>query len=405
MPPNNRHKLLTSASICALALGSPAAYGQDDEDLAFEEIIVTATKRNESIQDVPLAITAFTAETVKRVNLDDVKELIKFSPGMAGDTQDSFVDFVNVRGISTTDFGNGGDPSIGFFKNGLYQGRTGSAVTSLYDMDRAEVLRGPQGFLFGRNAISGAISFHTKRPEYGSNAGYIDIGIGERGILEGEAAFNLPAGENFAIRVAGYASHENGYITNLYRPDDKKLYGHEKYAGRLTAVTRGEDWDAMVMVEYEDKVGSGVVYNPVDAFSEACDYNPVDCWNGYTQGAAGPGISAFDWLSEISGMDIGTAEGRTTNSNMGQGNDDDAQILSFGAEINIDLGWADFKSITGYKDHKYFYAEDYDSMPISFYEYTQDQEGDYFEQELRLISKDEGPLTWYAGLSYFKENI
>ena len=100
------------------------------------------------------------------MNLENTKDLIKFTPGMAGNSQDSFVDFVNIRGISTNDFGNGGDPSVGFFKNGLYQGRTGSATTALYDIDRAEVLRGPQGFLFGRNAVSGAISVHTARPDH-----------------------------------------------------------------------------------------------------------------------------------------------------------------------------------------------------------------------------------------------
>lgn len=258
--------LMASASVVAVATSTSMAIAQDD-DVILEEIIVTANKRSESVTDVPLAITAFDAATVKRLNLDDVKELIKFSPGMAGDTQDSFVDFVNVRGISTTDFGNGGDPSIGFFKNGLYQGRTGSAVTSLYDLDRAEVLRGPQGFLFGRNAISGAISFHTKRPDYDDTSGYIDVGVGERGIIEGEAAINMPVSDNFAVRIAGFTSHENGYITNIARPNDDKLYGHDKTAGRLTAITRGDNWDAMLMVEYEDKNGSGVVYNPVDTFS------------------------------------------------------------------------------------------------------------------------------------------
>lgn len=393
MIPNRKISLLAGVSVAAMALGQPSVVAQDDQD-SIEEIRVTATKRSENIQDVPLSITALDAVTVKRLNLDDVKELIKFAPGMAGDTQDSFVDFVNVRGISTNDFGNGSDPSIGFFKNGLYQGRTGSAVTSLYDLDRAEVLRGPQGFLFGRNAISGAISFHTMRPEYNDNSGYVEFGVGERGIFEGEGAINMPLGENTAIRVAGYASQEDGYITNIAMPNADPLYGHKKAAGRLTAVTKGDDWDAMFMVEYEDKKGSGVVYNPVDAFSEAG-----------VNGAHADGISTFAWLSEISGLDLGPATGRTTNSNMGQGNDDDAQILSFGFEFNYDLGWADFRSLTGYKDHKYFYAEDYDSLPISFYEYTQAQEGDYFEQELRLVSKGDSKLSWYAGVSYFKENI
>ena len=110
----------------------------------LEEVIVTATKRSESVMDVPLAITAMSGDDIRAVNLNDIKDLIAFTPGISGNSKDSFLDFVSVRGIRTIDFGNGGDPSISLYKNGLYQGRTGSAMSSLYDIERAEVLRGPQ---------------------------------------------------------------------------------------------------------------------------------------------------------------------------------------------------------------------------------------------------------------------
>jgi iron complex outermembrane receptor protein len=94
---------------------------------------------------VPLAITAISGEAIREINLNDIKDLIHLTPGIAGNSKDSFLDFVNVRGIRTIDFGNGGDPSVSLYKNGLYQGRTGSGVSSLYDIERSEVLRGPQG--------------------------------------------------------------------------------------------------------------------------------------------------------------------------------------------------------------------------------------------------------------------
>ena len=134
------------------------------QDAALDEITVTATKRAESVMDVPLAITAMSGEFMRDVNLDDVKDLIAFTPGITGNTKDSFMDFVSVRGIRTIDYGNGGDPSISIFKNGLYQGRTGSGVVSLYDLERAEILRGPQGFMFGRNSVSGAMNIITAKP-------------------------------------------------------------------------------------------------------------------------------------------------------------------------------------------------------------------------------------------------
>lgn len=381
MIPRKRTKkmlMMASASAVAISASSAVAFAQGN---VLDEIIVTSQKRAESVQSVPIAMSAFDRTFMERVNLDDVKDLIKFTPGFSGDSKDSFVDFVNVRGISTNDFGNGGDPSVGFFRNGLYQGRTGSAVSSLYDIERAEVLRGPQGFLFGRNAISGAISFHTAKPDFDKFSGYAKVGIGERNIIEGEAAVNMPVNDSIAFRLAAYTSHENGWIENTFLPDEKPLAGHDKTAVRFTTAFKGEGWDATIIAEHEDKETSGTVYRAV------------------------PGVESAG-LQDAFGADImPQRDKRTAHSNMGLGNYDRANILAISAEINIDFSFATFTSLTGFKDHDYQYAEDYDGMSIGFYDYAQDQEGDYFEQELRLVSNTDGPLSWYAGASYFKENI
>ena len=394
---SNRTLLLAGVSATALLLSSGVVVAQQT-DGAVEEVLVTATKRNESIQDTPLAVTAFTADFANRVNIDDVKDLIKFTPGMSGNSQDSFLDFVNVRGISTNDFGVGGDASIGLFKNGLYQGRTGAVVSSLFDISSAEVLRGPQGFLFGRDAISGAISFQTMKPNFDASSGYAKLGIGERGIKEGEVGFNLPVSETFALRFAGYRSKENGYITNIARPNADPMYGHNKVAGRVTAAMKGDSWDAYIMAEYEDKQSSGTAYTVVDVLSDAASVA-----DGY---ASETGVSAFDWMSEIAGIDVRPGPDlRSINSDQGLGEDDHAKIFQISGEINVDLPFGKLTSLTGYKDHEYFYAEDYDGLPVSLYDYSQDQTGDYFEQELRIVSDNDGPLSWYVGGSYFKEHI
>ena len=156
----------------------------------LEEIIVTATKRAESVQCVPLAITALSGQLIKDVNLNDVKDLVAFTPGVTGNSQDSFIDAISVRGVRTQDFGVGADPSAAFFKNDLYEGRNGSAVTSLYDVDRAEILRGPQGFLFGRSSIGGAFNVHTTRAKIDSKEASVDLDLAERGHIVAEAAFN-----------------------------------------------------------------------------------------------------------------------------------------------------------------------------------------------------------------------
>jgi iron complex outermembrane receptor protein len=198
--PSPRPSAIAKAVSVAIMTGAlTAAQAQE-----IEEITVTATRRSESVQDVPLAITAISGDFSRDVNLNDVKDLVAFTPGVTGNSPDSFIDAISVRGIRTQDFGVGGDPSAAFFKNELYEGRNGSAVTSLFDIDRAEILRGPQGFLFGRNSIGGAFSVHTKKAEVGGGvSGYVDLDVGERGHAVGEGAVNVPVTDNFAMRFAG----------------------------------------------------------------------------------------------------------------------------------------------------------------------------------------------------------
>lgn len=374
---NSVRKALAGSSALTLSLVVAAgpAFAQDDE------IIVTAQKRAESIQDVPLAITAYSGEFTREVNLDDVKDLVTFTPGVTGNTFDSFIDYISIRGILTNDFGVGGDPSIPFFKNGLYQGRNGAVVTTLYDLERAEVLRGPQGFLFGRNAIGGAISVHTARPKFDAFGGYAELDVGERGRIVGEAAVNVPLSENFAVRLAGFGAKEDGYVDNFAYPNADRLVASRKGGGRFSAAYEKGVFDAFFYVEYEDREQSGSVYRATEI---------GDSW---------------DALVGVFGVGPLGGDGRDIDSDLGFGEADDGRQTSFGLELNFDLGGATLTSMTGYKDHSYFYAEDFDGTPLHINDYRQDQEGEYFEQEIRIVSDTDGPLSWYAGFSYYDENI
>jgi iron complex outermembrane receptor protein len=123
----------------------------------LEEVFVSAQKRDQSLMDVLLSISAFSGSKLRDIGALDVKDIVTRTPGLAGFSKDSFIDSISVRGISTNDFGVGGDPSIAIFQNGVYSGRSREALGALSDVERVEVLRGPQGVLFGRTATSGAI--------------------------------------------------------------------------------------------------------------------------------------------------------------------------------------------------------------------------------------------------------
>jgi len=378
----NTHKthqrcLLAGCSAAALLGADGAVFSAAAQD---DVIIVSAQKREENIQDVPLAISAYSGEFTRETNLDDVKDLVKFTPGVSGNTFDSFIDFINVRGIRTNDFGVGGDPSIPFFKDGLYQGRNGAVVTSLYDIERAEVLRGPQGFLFGRNAIGGAVSVHAAKPKLGEASGYVELDFAERDRFFGEAAINLPISDTTAFRFAAYGGEEDGFVDNLNFPDRDRLIAQDKVAGRFSALHESGAFSGLFTLEYEDREQSGSVYRATEQGEQ------------------------WETLVDLFGVSL-RGNGRDADVDLGLGERDDSEILSFGLKLEYDLGGAVFTSLTGYKDHEYLYAEDFDGTPLRINDYAQDQEGEYFEQEIRLVSDTDGPLSWYAGASYYNEDI
>ena len=373
----SKKKLAAAVSAVVLSTTLPGtALGQ-----VLEEIVVTATKRSESVMDVPLAITAVSGQMIREANLDDIKDLISYTPGVTGNTQDSFIDFVSVRGIRTNDYGIGGDPSIGLYKNGLYQGRNGSAVSSLYDIEVAEVLRGPQGFLFGRSAISGAMNIQTTKPTLDGVNGYLEVEAGERDLLAAEGAINVPVNDNLAFRLAAYHSEQDGYVDNAFPGLNSDYIEHNKDAVRLSTLFETDKLSVNLMLEYENRNLSGSIYVPT----------------GKGEG--------YDNLSDIYG-ELGYPAGDyDIDADMSLGNRDNGEIYSTGLQVDYDLGFATFTSLTGYKDHTFDYAEDFDGLPIVLNSYGVDQKGDYFEQELRLVSDSDGPLNWYAGVSYYKENV
>ena len=378
----SRHGLFQPTPVAAAVAAAiaSAAPGVAAQTQVIEEIVVTATKRDESAQDVPLAITALSGEFTRAANINDVKDLVVFTPGVSGNSQDSFIDAISVRGIRTQDFGVGGDPSTAFFKNDLYEGRNGSAVTSLYDMERSEVLRGPQGFLFGRNSIGGAFSVHTKKAEISDRvSGYVDLDVAQRGHVVIEGAVNIPVNDRFAMRLAGYSSQEDGFVDNAFNGDE--LIEHDKQAVRWSTAFSGERFNLDTMLEYETREQSGSVYRAIQ------------------EGAIWETFEAA-----LGNVDLrGSSD--DADSDQSGGDNDDADILTVGVKWEYDFDFATLSSNTGYKDHDYYYNEDYDGTPLNINNYRQDQEGDYFQQEFRLTSNGSGPLSWYAGVSYYQEDI
>jgi iron complex outermembrane receptor protein len=372
MAPFSLREIICRAGTGVLGIGAalaPAAmpWAQESDQVVIEEIVVTAQKREQSLKEVPITISAFSGEFLERAKIEDIKSLIDVTPGVMGNTKDSFIDYVAVRGILTNDFGVGGDPSVGIYKDGVYQSRNGFAVTSFYDIERVEVLKGPQGLLFGRNAASGAFSIITAKPSTDELGGYVKAGVGERSHYEIQGAVNVPLNDRWALRVAGFHLQEDGYTDNAFGGDDLVEVDH-KTAGRIMLGYEGDRLSGWLMAEHEDRKLSATIYRAL--------------------------------LLDETGLDE-----EDVNTDLADRNFDKGDISSFTLELNYDFDFARLTSISAYRDHNYKYLEDFDGSPLLINNYLQDQDGDYWSQELRLVSSGAGPLQWFAGASIYSETI
>lgn len=361
-------KTLLSAAVATATLGAGQLSAAQ-----IEEIIVTTQKREQSLQDVPISVSAFTGSFIEKAKISDAKAVALLTPGVSGDTDDSFLDSMNVRGISTNDFGVGAEPSIGVYQDGIYLGRTGGALSSFFDLEMVEVVKGPQGTLFGRNASAGAIAVTTAKPT-DEQSGSIDLGLGEDGYAEFTGVMNMPINDNLSSRMAIYHQQKDGWVKNI---NDGKMAGAiENTAARYTLAYENDMVSGTLMLEYEDRQGPPTLYQAFDPDDTGISF--------YSTDAARNEISSDVNSDDL--IDEGEVWGATLNVEVDLGND------------------YSLTSITGIRGHNYYYKEDFDGEDRFIFNYSQIQEQKYFSQEFRL-NKDTDAVSWFVGASMYQEEI
>jgi len=204
----------------AVAQTEPAAAGQPAADETMD-IVVTARRRDERIQDTPVAITAFTAQLLEDRQIQQTQDLERVTPSLqfkpAGQLSgNSASSVVFIRGVGQVDPTAAVDPGVGIYLDEVYLGRAVGGAIDFGDIAGVEVLRGPQGTLFGRNTIGGAILVRTKQPELGEFSGRARFRVGEDNLYEGFAALNVPIGETIAARLSGGFRKRDGYVIRAF---------------------------------------------------------------------------------------------------------------------------------------------------------------------------------------------
>jgi iron complex outermembrane receptor protein len=367
------------ALLAASALASPVAvFAQDaapaadaaEEQGGLEEIIVTAQKRAEGLSDVPISISAVSGKQIENYGQTNLEQISSSVPNLKI-TQTAIANRIAIRGIASGD-NKGFEQSVAMFVDGVYYGRDQLSRLPLVDMERVEVLRGPQPTLFGKNAIAGAVNITTRSPtdEFeGSVSGLYEFNHKEfqlTGVVSG------PLSDGVEARVVGYYRTMDGYFYNQKLDRDEPNVDEKYFRGKLE-FDKGGPFAAELKLEYADFEMKG---QPRDVFGAVGNYNTV-----------------FQGPFFVS----------TTPDYVREDNGYESKNKVFGATLNADLevGEHTLTSVSSLLDYKTREIVDVDFSGISFLDGTNLRE-DYrqFSQELRLTSPGGETFNYIAGVYY-----
>lgn len=243
--------------LLSLAIASACSTAAVAADFTLEEIVVTAQKRAESVQDVPISISAMSADFVGKVGAQSIDDLGVHTPGLetrvTQPTQPSF----SIRGITTNDFGIAADPAVAVYVDGVYSGRSGASMTAFQDLERVEVLKGPQGTLFGKNAAAGAIHLISNKPTQDFE-GSAKVTVGNYGKRKIEGMVNVPLNDTMALRVNVMDNHTDGYYENTVTGDE--LADENNHGARaMLSWAVSDTTDVLFQIDYADVDQSAAV--------------------------------------------------------------------------------------------------------------------------------------------------
>jgi iron complex outermembrane recepter protein len=387
--------LLVGAGILSLSIHA-TSFAQADENEALpatdlpneaergsNEIIVTATKREQTLQDVPVAVSVTTAQTIERAQIRDIRDLASVVPSLrVSDRQSAQNATFFIRG-----FGNGAnnlgiEPSVGTFIDGVYRSRTASSIADLPDVQRIEVLRGPQSTLFGKNASAGVISVITKEPEF-RFGGNVEISYGNYDAVVAKGRVTGPLSETVALSLAGGINKRRGYIEDL---------------GTGNQTNERDRWF----------LRGQALFEPSDSLKVRIigDYGKIDeiCC-GVVNLVAGPSTQAL--ISPLIGGRVnppGNAFGDVVYNNFDSIN----KIENYGVSGQVDwrFGPATLTSITAYRRTNSITNQDSDFTSADLLgQNFQDAKIDTFTQELRLNANFLDKFNILLGAFYFNEKI
>ncbi|EGD60901.1 TonB-dependent receptor domain protein [Novosphingobium nitrogenifigens DSM 19370] len=409
--------LLALASLTDAGVAMAEDAGQTGSALDGQ-ITVTARKRVESLQETPIAITAFNDRSMEARGIRSTEGLANLTPNLTLQNNPSYSGASNsasiyIRGIGQQDFVPTVEPGVGVYVDGVYVARSVGAILDLVDMDRIEVLRGPQGTLFGRNTIGGAISVTSKAPDFTRLAASASATYGTDDLAVVKGMVNLPVSDKIALRVSAAYFGQNGYVKRI--SDGQMLGNQNRFAGRMSARIKPlSDWTVDLSVDGTHARENGPPMSLIGInYGKTTDpATPpmTDIWNTIANVQAGG--TASPCATASAPLNLGVANcydnryvlGRNTNAGTAPSYSN-SDIFGMAMTHTIELSPAlTIKSITAFRELTGDFARDGDDSPAAiaqFYDHIHQQQ---FSQELQVLGKAfGGRLDWILGAYYFKE--
>jgi iron complex outermembrane receptor protein len=417
------HKVIVAGALACFALaGAPVwAAGSDPSDSGrdatatdkvLEEVMVTARRTSERLQDVPVAVTAITGDALESRAVHEIVDLTNIVPGLTVTPANSPTSLiVNIRGLGNTNPNTGSDAAVGFYLNDVPINLQNGTNLAFFDIDDVQVLKGPQGTLFGRNTTGGAILINTKRPT-NQFEGYIQAGgtffkVGNG--VQGEGAINIPMGDNFAVRMAFSVQNRDGWVRNVIDrnagpavflaaplPFGPTRFDNQGYidskALRLSALWQAGDYENSFVWSGEKLSSTALAPNtnalnpagPVVQFAPFLGVpDPTVAWNQLQTIK-----SSYYWSTMTVSNNPLTL---TTNT--------------FSDTATWKIGSLTVKNILGYRKVREEYGQDIVGLPGEYFVYRELAGGYNISEELQLQGTSfQDRLHWVTGLFYFGED-
>lgn len=366
---------LPIALFFAIYASSPLA----QQTNALEEIVVTATKRVQSLQDVPIAVNAFNADTIEVAGINNAGDLAILTPALNINVNTNpFAARMIIRGVGTAQTDPALEPSVGLFIDGVYLGRTGLGMSDLTDIERIEVLQGPQGTLYGKNTNAGAISVITKKPNFEESEGYVEASVGNYSMSKLTASASGPLTQNLAYRLSGNINQRDGYYDNSAGVD----------------FNDADDWNIQGKLQWEPTESLSILLSGsrVERDTTCCGADAVQTESVnnelVAQGLSPDSNDPYDYNVQSN------ADNRFAM---------ESDLLSM--TIDYDAGWGAIKSITAWNDYSYRVDQDPDRSELDILTLSNDKfSGDSFSQELRFTASPTDNVDYMLGAFYLEQN-